>query len=76
MTMPDLAGPSGPQTELDAFARTMFDLGGFQPPIEELPGNRAYLAEIRAAIQQLPEIDGVDDEIEIGFDPTWPETES
>lgn len=74
--MPDLAEPSGPRTELEAFARTVFDLGGYQPPIEELPQIRSYLAEIQAAIQQLPEIDGVGDEIEMGFDPTWPEIAS
>ena len=76
MTMPNLAEPSGPQAELAAFARTVFDLGGFRPPIEQLPEIRAYLVEIQAALQRLLEIDGVGDEIEPGFDPAWPETES
>lgn len=71
--MPDTGGPREPYAELAAFARSILDLGGFQPPVEQLPAIRGYLAEIQAAIQLLPEISAVDDQLEVSFDPTWPE---
>lgn len=79
--MPDTGGPREPYAELAAFARSILDLGGFQPPVEQLPVEqlpaiRGYLAEIQAAIQLLPEISAVDDQLDVSFDPAWPETES
>lgn len=74
--MPDPAGRREPQSELSMFARSIIELGGFQPPDEQLPAIRGYLAEIQAAMQLLPEVAPVDDPLEVSFDPTWPETES
>lgn len=63
-------------SELAVFAQAVIELGGFQPPVEQLPAIRGYLAEIQAAMELLPEVAAVDDPLDAGFDPSWPETEA
>jgi hypothetical protein len=46
------------------------------PAAEELTAIRAYLRDIQAAVEELPEMEPVTVGLDVGFDPAWLEATS
>ncbi len=71
--MPDPGDAGDHQRAMVEFAAAVVTLVPYAPPSEQLAEIRGYLIEIQAAINLLPGLEAIEDGLDVGFDPAWPE---